>query len=734
MNFKLDTLFTDRDSSFVKRGNSLIDFGGRSGASYIAGNIGSTDELITRAYKLSRARMKNLSIENKSSLIFTKRENSTNGRIINVSTDVLDDEKISTEERLNVLYGEVTHESAHVMYTPFVKVKSLCSIHHTLINILEDERIERKIVDEYVGYADCLGSIKDHFFSRLYICPFETLDEITKTDGMTTDRFFKEMDNPITNMVNLILLIVRYPKHVDNLLKFHKQINEQNYELYELFLTDAIKLMKPYPKSFKATNDLATEIYNLIKVYYLKFLKNSDSGSKQGVDNKDTLKGKKGSKSGGKSTLKGNNSNESSKGEANSADGKFPNHYDDLDIEGTFREIIADVFLDKLRKDCQKKLDKLANKSKEEQDRKAEKIQEEYINKRDEITNKIVNEIRSAQNDSERKNETLNSSTAKGGGRYSKGVKTIAISKNIKGKIRDGLAKMENGEHDWKDSKAGTLGSTKSMEVSESEWIDTDNFVDEYRQIKKDNKYNVKRLGNALRIQMTNYGEIIKSQRNGKLDKLVDGFIGDEHVYTKKVEGTKEKLSICLLIDESGSMGGRLDDGIQKYRTARNISVMFNEALKRVDDIELFIYGFDSDREDNLYIYKEPKTTKSDINLMRIKARGGNADYIAIQDSTKKVRSFTDSKCLLVVLSDGLPCHHTGNYNYIGKHHNPIDETKTIVEQIKKKGFVPFQIGIGTHYEKNPMFSDWVQFQDYTQMTTDVVKLIRRRIAKMLKV
>ena len=52
----------------------------------------------------------------------------------------------------------------------------------------------------------------------------------------------------------------------------------------------------------------------------------------------------------------------------------------------------------------------------------------------------------------------------------------------------------------------------------------------------------------------------------------------------------------------------------------------------------------------------------------------------------------------------------------------------------QKKGFVPFQIGIGTHYEKNPMFSDWVQFQDYTQMTTDVVKLIRRRIAKMLKV
>ena len=161
---------------------------------------------------------------------------------------------------------------------------------------------------------------------------------------------------------------------------------------------------------------------------------------------------------------------------------------------------------------------------------------------------------------------------------------------------------------------------------------------------------------------------------------------------------------------------------------------MFNEALKVVDDIELFIYGFDSSySSDNLYIYKEPTNTKSDYNILRLRQRNGNADYVAIRDSAQKIRSFTKSKCLFIVLSDGLPCHHSGS-SYVMKTSSAEEETKLAVDDISKQGFVPMQIGIGTHYETNEMFKDWIQFQNYTQMTTNMVKLIRKRIAKMLTV
>ena len=126
MTFNNDTLFNDRNSFYVKKGKSLIDFNGQSGAGYIARGV-TQDSLMPRAYKLSMCRINNLGVDKKATLIFTEKENSTNGRIINVSTEVLDNNEMSIEERLNVLYGEVTHESAHVLYSPFAKLKSLIS-------------------------------------------------------------------------------------------------------------------------------------------------------------------------------------------------------------------------------------------------------------------------------------------------------------------------------------------------------------------------------------------------------------------------------------------------------------------------------------------------------------------------------------------------------------------------------------------------------------------------------
>ncbi len=724
MTFNNDTLFNDRNSSYVKKGKSLIDFNGQSGAGYIARGV-TQDSLMPRAYKLSMCRINNLGVDKKATLIFTEKENSTNGRIINVSTEVLDNNEMSIEERLNVLYGEVTHESAHVLYTPFAKLKSLDEIHHSLLNILEDERIERKIVDDYVGYADCLESIKEHFFNRLYKNPYA---EMKPSDS-----------NIISNFVNLILLVVRYPKNVEKYLNHLEDIALVHDTVdYRDFLTQAVEIMKPYPTTYKAVNEVGIKLLDLIKTFYYQKLKNDFSRE---AGKGEALNGNNSNKSNNKSTLnddESGSSNSSSSAREPSSSEKFWDSQEDT-TEKSIQKAIEKDLLKGVREAMQKRLDALRGKSEKVQDANAKKIEEEYDEIRSKWLDKAWDEIGAGREKSKAINTVLNSSTVKGGSKLPKHAKQIILSSSLNKyeesneEMIEKLKNLEDGTHDWRDSDAGTLCSTQSMEVDETD-INIDSYINQYKAIKRENKFNIKRLGNALRVQMTSYKDIIKSQRNGKLDKLVDGFIGDEHVYTKQTEGTKEKLSICLLIDESGSMGGVLDDGKSKVSVARNIGIMFNEALKVVDDIELFIYGFDSSySSDNLYIYKEPTKTKSDYNILRLRQRNGNADYVAIRDSAQKIRSFTKSKCLFIVLSDGLPCHHNGS-SYVMKTSSAEEETKLAVDDISKQGFVPMQIGIGTHYETNEMFKDWIQFQNYTQMTTNMVKLIRKRIAKMLTV
>jgi hypothetical protein len=172
-------------------------------------------------------------------------------------------------------------------------------------------------------------------------------------------------------------------------------------------------------------------------------------------------------------------------------------------------------------------------------------------------------------------------------------------------------------------------------------------------------------------------------------------------------------------------------DDVPKCEIAKKIAIMFNEALKTIDDLELFIYGFDSKFSDNLYIYKE-NNINNDASLTNIRGRCANADYVSIMDSAQRVRKHTDSKCLFIVLSDGLPCesYDTKWVNQAGG--NAVAETKWAVDKISSMGFVPMQIGIGTKYKTNEMFKDWVQFKNFNQMTNNIVRLIRTRIQRLL--
>ena len=68
-----------------------------------------------------------------------------------------------------VVYGYLLHESGHVRHTTF-NVKSKqghnAGLHHALLNILEDGRIEKKMCDEYAGGYHWIQTLDAHILKK----------------------------------------------------------------------------------------------------------------------------------------------------------------------------------------------------------------------------------------------------------------------------------------------------------------------------------------------------------------------------------------------------------------------------------------------------------------------------------------------------------------------------------------------------------------------------------------
>lgn len=219
---------------------------------------------------------------------------------------------------------------------------------------------------------------------------------------------------------------------------------------------------------------------------------------------------------------------------------------------------------------------------------------------------------------------------------------------------------------------------------------------------------------------------VLKSQKSGVLDvsKLAEAMQGVESVYETYGDVRTSKLCVCLLIDESGSMSG------PKIRQAAQTGIMFNEALKGVPDVALFIYGFSGDQRhsgsDEIYVYKEPGYTKP-FTLGSCAARCQNRDGRVIYEVGMRVRKFTDKPCIYFVISDGAPCAN----GYGG---NPaIKDTHDKVLMVEKKGFQVIQIAIEEGVPSDRMFKHFVKFTDIKTLPKDLSSLMKKLVKKHIK-
>nr|MDA3822334.1 hypothetical protein [Bacteroidales bacterium] len=216
-----------------------------------------TLELIRKSYQVAKTRMNSMGIF-KVGLSLTQAENSTDGKSIKVSTEVMGDTAKDESLRTDIFLGEVVHESAHVLYTDFNeliesrgKFSGSVEIYHMLWNIIEDEYIEREIGKYYPGYTNYLAAIKQYILgSRLDVEPGSV-----DADGADVKRELTE----VGEIVNTFLQFIRYPESIDiDLVKKHELLLRKLKELFK----------GSYPSSTIESLLKAEQVYDLIKEYY----------------------------------------------------------------------------------------------------------------------------------------------------------------------------------------------------------------------------------------------------------------------------------------------------------------------------------------------------------------------------------------------------------------------------------------------------------------------------------
>lgn len=220
-------------------------------------------------------------------------------------------------------------------------------------------------------------------------------------------------------------------------------------------------------------------------------------------------------------------------------------------------------------------------------------------------------------------------------------------------------------------------------------------------------------ISKALSLEGTDFKFCVRGQRTGLLDtsRLAEAHQGVPTVYNRLGELKCTRIAVCILLDESGSMWGPGE------MAARDTAILLNEALGKVPNVDLFIYGHTASRSTtSLYVYKE-KGFEKRYALGSTESRAGNHDSIAIREAAARVRRHTSDKVLFFMISDGAPNEST-------------ELVRKAVQDVEKDGFNLVAISIDPYYDPSTMYDHNVNLSDMSTLAIDLGKIVRKAIKK----
>lgn len=218
----------------------------------------------------------------------------------------------------------------------------------------------------------------------------------------------------------------------------------------------------------------------------------------------------------------------------------------------------------------------------------------------------------------------------------------------------------------------------------------------------------------------------LKGTRSGYLDtnKLAEAVQGVGTVYERYGREKSQKISLTLLLDMSGSMGSR------KMTAARQTAILIKEALAKVNDVSLFIYGHSgdstTDNSTDIYIFKEPGVEYR-YSLGNATAKYQNRDGVAIRAVVDRVRTFTQNPMLLLFIADGAP----EAYDYSGK--KGIDDVRLAVKEVAKKNVQVISVSIESSYDPAQMFKHYFKFTNLAEVPKQIGLVMKKVVSELTK-
>lgn len=542
----------------------------------------SQEELISRAYQLACNMITVMDSDRKVTVKITSDQSATDSNVVWVATKVFDEPGLTTGQKLDAFLGFAIHEGCHLLYTDFpVLSQASCRTAGNLLNIIEDERIERECGERKPGLVNFVGVTKYYTFDKYY--------QRMLSEG--------KMDNlkMVERFMNCIISYIRYPK----------SLQASELELFSEQMIQVKDILTPFPSSTREALAAAEKIYELIK-----------EQSKNEQQEKQKAQGGQG--------------NDSDKDSGQSGESGYP----PVSTDGNDVENELSGMNDKLSEVCPAPSGGLSESD---------------------------------------QSETLRQDGGK-------------VGRVCEGSLERGLSKGSYIEK-----------STENKDVYDDSLSRVRRFVPA--------------ISKSLRIDGTDYSFCIKGQRSGVLDtcKLAEARQGVPSVYNRKGEVKTDRITVCVLLDESGSMWGPGE------MAARDTAILLNEALGNVPNVSLYIYGHTASRSTtSLYVYREPGFSKR-YALGSTDSRAGNHDSIAIREACARVRRNTGDKVLFFMISDGAPNEST-------------DIVKRAVQDVEKDGFEVVAISIDPYYDPSTMYEHNVNLTDLSTLAVDLGKMVKKAV------
>lgn len=291
-----------------------------------------------------------------------------------------------------------------------------------------------------------------------------------------------------------------------------------------------------------------------------------------------------------------------------------------------------------------------------------------------------------------------------------------AIKNLVKGLVEQGLTDSEVSETVKQDG--GNVGRVCEGRLERGSQRNTyiekaGETKDVYEQSLSRVRQYIPAISKSLRCLSSEYRLSLRGMRSGTLDtsKLAEAVQGVPTVYVREGEVKSDKVAVCILLDESGSMWGPGE------QAARDTAVLLNEAFGNIPNIDLYIYGHTASRKTtSLFIYRE-KGLRNRYALGSTSSRAGNHDSIAIREAAARVRKYTSEHCLFFVISDGAP-------------NESPELVRKAVQDISRNDFSLVAVSIDPYYDPSIMYDHNITFSDLPTLAIELGKMVQSAILK----